>query len=81
MMTGPNLWPLGQPVFKRILEEYFIEVRKLALLIFRLVAESLELDFEAAFGKFCKNEASAVRLLHYPPQEVLESEEQLGTGM
>jgi isopenicillin N synthase-like dioxygenase len=80
MLTGPNLWPASQSIFRKTLEEYFQEIRKLSIVIFKLIAESLGLDFEGSFGQFCKGEASAVRLLHYPPQSIDQNEQQLGTG-
>lgn len=81
MLTGPNLWPAEQPVFRKTLELYFDKIRELSIVIFRLIAESLDLNFAEAFGQFCTNEVSAVRLLHYPPQELDGKEEQLGTGV
>ena len=46
----------------------------------KLIAETLGLEFETTFGEFCRDEASAVRLLHYPPQSLDHNEQQLGTG-
>lgn len=60
--------------------EYFNEVRSLSIVIFKLISESLDLDFDVAFKRFCTDEACAVRLLHYPPQKIDASEDQLGTG-
>jgi isopenicillin N synthase-like dioxygenase len=48
-MTGPNLWPTNQQLFRKILEGYFREVRKLSIIIFKLIIENLDLDFESSF--------------------------------
>jgi len=80
MLTGPTLWPATQPTFRETLETYYQEVRTLAVEIVQLVAESLGLESQPSFGDFCRDGASAVRLLHYPPQSEDSSELQLGTG-
>ncbi|KAF2084925.1 putative oxidoreductase [Saccharata proteae CBS 121410] len=77
MLTGPNVWPeaLGLS-FSRCMEQYFDAMRNLQDEMMRIVALTLNVDFDKTFGAFCDDSLRGLRLLHYPPQP----DETLGAG-
>lgn len=60
--------------------QYFNRIRMVSFLLMRLLAETLEIDFEKHFSAFCQDSLQAIRLLHYPPQPPSADANQLGTG-
>ncbi|KAL3472725.1 hypothetical protein BJX99DRAFT_272758 [Aspergillus californicus] len=81
MLTGPNVWPSSlEPGFSSCMLEYFDAVRKVTKAIFKILALSLDIDFDQYFAPICQDSLEGLRLLHYPPQALDASEDQLGTG-
>lgn len=80
VMCGPNQWPKRLPGFREAMEEYLEKVSALAIRVLKLLAETLEVNYEEVLGPFSHDAAMAVRLLHYPPQPDNADEKQLGTG-
>lgn len=81
MLTGPNVWPemLGAD-FKDCMLEYFNAVRTVSLKMMRILALTLEIDYDRHFAPVCDDSLQAIRLLHYPPQPLSASLDQLGIG-
>lgn len=48
--------------------------------LMKLLAMTLDIDFEQHFSSICTDSLQAIRLLHYPPQPAIASADQLGTG-
>ncbi|RDW57207.1 hypothetical protein BP5796_12657 [Coleophoma crateriformis] len=80
VLCGPNQWPSGLPGFRETMEEYHVAIHALAIKIFKLLSESLGVDYEGVFKSFTHDAANAVRLLHYPPHAEDTDTNQLGTG-
>jgi len=59
---------------------YFDSIRMVSFTLMRLLAMTLNIDFEQHFASFCTDSLQAIRLLHYPPQPSDASRDQLGTG-
>ncbi|KAI9733893.1 MAG: hypothetical protein M1834_002548 [Cirrosporium novae-zelandiae] len=80
ILTGPNIWPSAlEPTFSTTMKEYFDTVCPISIEIMKILALTLDVDFETCFKPYCEDSLRAVRLLHYPPMK--ESEKgQLGTG-
>lgn len=81
VMCGPNKWPQGIDGFKSTSEEYIETMRQLSLQLLGLIAEGMGAD-TAWLSEISTKEASAIRLLHYPPQDLhqVQSEGLLGVG-
>jgi len=60
--------------------KYFDSIRMVSFTLMRLLAMTLDIDFEQHFASFCNDSLQAIRLLHYPPQPANASRDQLGTG-
>ncbi len=78
-LHGPNQWPLGLPGWRREMQAYYdrmVELGRRVLAAFALAVELPE-DF---FADKTMKPMTTLRLLHYPPQRGLVSEEQLGCG-
>ena len=74
-----NLWPAGLPGFEAQMRTYGWHMGVLSRRLMGLIALSLDLPqdyFDAAFS----DTTSAVRLLHYPPQQAAGQRNQLGAG-
>ncbi|RDW63496.1 hypothetical protein BP6252_11041 [Coleophoma cylindrospora] len=78
VLCGPNQWPSGLPGFRETMEEYHVVIHALAIRIFKLLSESLGVDYEGVFKSFTDDAANAVRLLHYPPHAEDTDKDQLG---
>ncbi|KAL3462635.1 hypothetical protein BJX64DRAFT_288099 [Aspergillus heterothallicus] len=81
MLSGPNVWPASlEPDFSRCMLSYFTAVRNVTKTIFKLLAMTLNIDYETCFAPIIQDSLEGLRLLHYPPQALDASEDQLGTG-
>ncbi len=78
-LYGPNQWPDDLPGFRETVTGYWDEMARLARLLLRGFALSLDIDEDFFVDKVDKPMAQ-VRLLHYPPQGGLIEEETLGCG-
>ncbi|KAJ5110659.1 hypothetical protein N7532_001194 [Penicillium argentinense] len=69
---GPNKYPaeLRDPKkFQSVMEEYHEKMTKLAENLLQVLAATLDLP-STFFDDFCEHPVAALRLLHYPPQDV-----------
>jgi len=78
-LYGPNQWPENLPQFKTTLKDYFAEITELCANIYRVFALSLNLPEDYFLGMLNKP-LDILRLLRYPPQPVIDDEDQIGTG-
>ncbi|KAL1644189.1 hypothetical protein SLS58_004469 [Diplodia intermedia] len=82
--TDPNVWPaehqLPAAVFRDPMNRYYARVEALSRTVMDIIAAALGRgpDVFAAMKK--EPVAASIRLLHYPPQEATDSEQQLGAG-
>lgn len=78
-LIGMNQWPVGEEVWRRVVERYYAEVFKLGQHLLGAFALSLELprDFFRAMYRY---PLVRTRLLHYPPQTASPDEGQFGAG-
>ena len=74
-----NQWPDDMPEFRRVLEAYHAEVRRVAFHISRLIAKSLDMPFEY-FDRNFDHQRASLRLLKYPPLPQDARHNQLGAG-
>jgi len=78
-LYGPNQWPDSLPAFKSDMNAHFALMTSLSNDIYRAFALSLGLE-ESYFDSMLEKPLDILRLLRYPPQPVVEDEEQIGTG-
>jgi hypothetical protein len=78
-LTGPNFWPKSLPreEFEVPLMNYRGRMEELAKLVLKILALGLPNVSPNLFDEFMTNASGNLRLLHYPPQLVLD-ERQLG---
>jgi isopenicillin N synthase-like dioxygenase len=60
--------------------KYFNSIRMVSFLLMKLLAQTLNINFEKHLSAFCEDSLQAIRLLHYPPQPSSADDKQLGTG-
>lgn len=77
-LQGPNQWPDWIPEFRPRVENYIAEVDALGRYIVQLIAMSLGMHAHALDHHFVKP-TTFLRLLHYPPQPVVQ-DEQMGSA-
>lgn len=78
-LYGPNLWPSAMPEFRPAMQRYFGEITALSQRLYRAFALALGLP-ESYFLPMLGKPLDSLRILHYPPQPVIEDERQIGTG-
>ena len=78
-LYGPNQWPSAAPGFKPVMQGYYAEMTALSHRLYRAFALALDLPEDHFLGMLDKP-LDILRILHYPPQPVVESEDQIGTG-
>ena len=78
-LYGPNQWPSAAPDFKPVMQSYYAEMTALSHRLYRAFALALELPEDHFLGMLDKP-LDILRILHYPPQPEVESEDQIGTG-
>jgi isopenicillin N synthase-like dioxygenase len=76
---APNLWPEGEPEFRRAYEEYFDVMAKLSEDLMRIFAVALDLPEEFFTPKLDRH-ISMLRSLNYPDQPDAPQENQLRAG-
>lgn len=76
---APNQWPDDLPGFREALVNYHDAARAVGKRIFGAFALALELPEDFFFEKITKPMAH-MRVLHYPPQEGVIDEHQIGIG-
>ena len=79
-LYGPNVWPENLPDFRRIIyDEFYLKMLDLSKEIFESFALALDLD-ENYFKGMLNKPMVTMRLLSYPPQPIVEDEDELGCG-
>lgn len=78
-LYGPNLWPEQPPGFKPAVLDCYRSLVALGHTLFRAFALALELE-EDYFLPLIRKPCAHMRILRYPPQEVVVSEKQIGIG-
>lgn len=78
-LYGPNQWPENMPQFRAAMDAYFSEVTHLCRRLYGAFALALNLP-ETYFDDMQNKPLDILRLLRYPPQPMVEDEEQIGTG-
>lgn len=78
-LYGPNQWPAGAPHFQEALNQFFKAITGLSRRMYRAFALGLGLP-EGHFLGMLDKPLDILRLLRYPPQPVVESEDRIGTG-
>ncbi|KAI1339804.1 hypothetical protein F5Y15DRAFT_382171 [Xylariaceae sp. FL0016] len=70
MLTGPNVWPqtLG-PDFSIIMKTYFEKIKALQDTLVKIIALTLNVDYDEIFKPLLSDSLRGLRLLHYPPQD------------
>lgn len=76
---GRNLMPENMPEFKQGCEDYHAAMMSLALKLISAIAASLDLP-PNYFAKLQHKPITIQRLLHYPPQKGVISQEEIGVG-
>lgn len=76
---GRNLMPEAMPEFKQCCEDYHAAMLNLALKLISAIAVSLDLP-PNYFAELQHNPITIQRLLHYPPQTGVISQEEIGVG-
>ena len=76
----PNVWPENLADFRRIIyDEFYLKMLDLSKEIFESFALALDLD-ENYFKGMLNKPMVTMRLLSYPPQPIVEDEDELGCG-
>jgi isopenicillin N synthase-like dioxygenase len=78
-LHGPNQWPGDLPGFRAAILAYYAAMEDLAKLLLCGMALSLDLD-EHWFADKTRKALAYLRLLHYPPQQGLIDEREIGCG-
>jgi isopenicillin N synthase-like dioxygenase len=79
-LYGVNLWPDGQPAFRRAMLDYSKEMLRLGRQLFGAFALALDLD-EDFFAPMITKPTMAQRIVYYPSQDPAQLEEtQIGIG-
>ena len=78
-LYGPNQWPEGIPSFQSGMMQYFQAMTSLSHMLYRAFAQALELPPDNFLGSIDKP-LDILRLLRYPPQDVVDDKDQIGTG-
>ena len=78
-LHGPNRWPADLPWLRSAAEAYFSETMALGKRLLRVFAVSLGLE-EGFFLQYTSKPMVQTRLFHYPPQQMLTDEKQLGVA-
>ncbi|HEX4504368.1 MAG TPA: 2-oxoglutarate and iron-dependent oxygenase domain-containing protein [Alphaproteobacteria bacterium] len=73
LLHGPNRWPAGHPWLRAVTEPYFHATMALGRRLLGIFAVSLDLDREY-FETFCKKPMMHMRLFHYWPQPMTDSD-------
>lgn len=76
---GANPYPKEIPEFQQTYEAYYTHMRRLARQLIQAIAMSLGLPIDY-FETRQKNPITIQRLLHYPPQTGVISEQEMGAG-
>jgi isopenicillin N synthase-like dioxygenase len=76
---GPNQWPEGLTGFREALTGYHTAMLDLGAMIFRAFALALDLD-EDFFARKITKPMAHMRVLHYPSQDGVVDETQIGIG-
>ena len=77
--SGPNLMPDELPEFKQCCEDYHAAMLELAQKLISAIALSLDLPAHY-FAALQTNPITIQRILHYPPQTGVISQEEIGVG-
>ena len=78
-LYGPNQWPANAPMFEDSLNRYFAALTHLSQRMYQAFALALGLS-EDHFASMLDKPLDILRLLRYPPQPVVEDQDQIGTG-
>jgi isopenicillin N synthase-like dioxygenase len=80
-LHGPNQWPAEDvlPGFRRSILNYYAAMEALGQRLLRGMALSLDLD-EGFFAGKTQKALAYLRLLHYPPQQGMIDEREIGCG-
>jgi isopenicillin N synthase-like dioxygenase len=73
LLHGPNRWPVSHPWLRAVAEPYFHATMELGRRLLGIFAVSLDLDREY-FEQFCNKPMMHMRLFHYWPQPVTDSD-------
>ena len=76
---GPNQWPDSFPEFRSVMTAQFERMTRLCHDIYRAFALALGLP-EDYFESMIDKPLDILRLLRYPPQPVVDDDQQIGTG-
>lgn len=76
---GPNVWPDNLPGYRETVYDYFEAIIRLSRTLCRAFAMALDQP-ENFFESMTQRTMSQMRLIHYPPQDHPDNEEQLGIG-
>ncbi|CAF2042682.1 unnamed protein product [Rotaria magnacalcarata] len=80
ILYGPNFWPDNLHGFREcIYNEFYLKMLSLGEKLFEAFALSLNLPSNY-FKSMCQKPMVTMRLLHYPPQTIIQDEDQLGCG-
>ena len=77
--TGPNVWPAAMPDFRKTMEAYHDEMRRLTATLLSGLALSLDLAPDY-FEDFQTSPIATLRLLHYPAQDANPHPDEKGCG-
>ena len=78
-LYGPNQWPASLPGFRPVMNAHFERMTRLCHDLYRAFALALGLP-EDYFDHMIDKPLDILRLLRYPPQPVVDDEQQIGTG-
>ncbi len=78
-LYGPNQWPDTFPEFREVMTQHFSKMTGLCADIYTGFALALGLP-DDYFQELVKKPLDILRLLRYPPQPVIEDDDQIGTG-
>jgi isopenicillin N synthase-like dioxygenase len=77
LLHGPNHWPAAHPWLRDVAEPYFHATMLLGRRLLSVFAVSLDLDPDY-FEPFCNKPMMHMRLFHYWPQAMSDSDQQFG---
>lgn len=76
-LHAPNPWPSFMPELRPVTLEYYSAVQSLGMSMLRAFARALQME-EDFFGPYFQKPLMMLRLLHYPPQDVVTDENDIG---